>query len=1004
MTELPGDPAPESADVERSIRTRIDEHRRSAAYGVALDLSRELLEHRRRRGAARPYEIRDAERLVATLEHIVAMPEAHRRELAAADALTPEIHDLYAAGRFADALESIERQLDVRRRLLGPRHPDTLACLNDVALVRQDLGDLDAAEAPTREALELALAIHGDEHPDVANTRNSLARLLWYRGDLDGAERELRQAVALWKHLLGTDPHVALGLHNLGRLHHDQGHFAAAEPLYRAALAMRRELDGPESESVVWTTSLIACLLADQGDHITAVAMQHDAVEIGAALLEHSRPTGHRSGVGIPPSYSFAVSTLAAILEAAGRLDEARDVARQSVMHAREEKGPTHADVAAVLLREGEILFRLGELDDAEACLDEAASIREAALGGEHAEMAFCHRALAHLAWRRGDLAEAEKRLERADALSSSPGWIHHPSAIGTLVELGALARRRGDTSSANTRLRAAAAHYEVARLRAGAGLARALALSEPYSHLAATCLAAGRDADAWPMLERSLGRVLADRVIAARQQQVPDDERAEERRLTRERSDLERRLSALEDVASDRDVRADVERLRTRLLDVEASLAELSQAIAARETAAGSEPIGLQTLQAALAPSRALLGWLDASSPVGEGDAWGYVVRDRGPVRWVPLPGPGAARRNVAAVLEHMAQTGASALGSGSSNDVDVALEALGDDRLAPLAPQLDGARELVVVPSSDMAGVPIEAFGVSDRRIGDRYAVSYAPSSTLYAWLAKGRPRSATNRSRRALIVGDPPFRPDHAAALEAGWGPDGSSPAAGISRHALRVPVDVLPRLAGTREEATRIRAHFADTTVLLGTDASEQALVDLAARDALRRFDVIHLATHAVVNPDAPELSALVLSQVDLPDPVEAALAGERVYRGLVTGRDIVREWRLDADLVTLSACGTGTGRRVRGEGLVGFVHAFLEAGARSVLVSLWTVDDRATALLMERFYASWLGAGMPKLDALCEAKRWLRAHRDDTGVCPYAHTFYWSPFVLFGDPD
>jgi hypothetical protein len=154
---------------------------------------------------------------------------------------------------------------------------------------------------------------------------------------------------------------------------------------------------------------------------------------------------------------------------------------------------------------------------------------------------------------------------------------------------------------------------------------------------------------------------------------------------------------------------------------------------------------------------------------------------------------------------------------------------------------------------------------------------------------------------------------------------------------------------------------------------------------------------------------------------------------------LTAREVLETWTLDADLVTLSACETGLGRDAGGDGLLGFAQAFLAAGARTVCLSLWRVDDAATALLMDRFYRNLLGKRdglekpMPKAAALAEAKRWLRElSQDDAarlsaslsggvargknekaellppkagpGERPFAHPRYWAAFVLVGDPD
>jgi CHAT domain-containing protein len=150
----------------------------------------------------------------------------------------------------------------------------------------------------------------------------------------------------------------------------------------------------------------------------------------------------------------------------------------------------------------------------------------------------------------------------------------------------------------------------------------------------------------------------------------------------------------------------------------------------------------------------------------------------------------------------------------------------------------------------------------------------------------------------------------------------------------------------------------------------------------------------------------------MSQVGLPDRVEAALAGTRIYDGLITAEEVVREWDLDADLVTLSACKTGLGKEVAGEGYIGFAHAFMQSGCRNLLVSLWKVDDEATALLMRRFYENMYGEygderdglirePMSKARALQEAKSWLREYTDVNGAKPYRHPYYWSAFVLIG---
>jgi CHAT domain-containing protein len=128
----------------------------------------------------------------------------------------------------------------------------------------------------------------------------------------------------------------------------------------------------------------------------------------------------------------------------------------------------------------------------------------------------------------------------------------------------------------------------------------------------------------------------------------------------------------------------------------------------------------------------------------------------------------------------------------------------------------------------------------------------------------------------------------------------------------------------------------------------------------------------------------------------------ALAPDSAHDGLLTLGELADDpaLALSAELVVLSACQTGLGDLKQAEGTVGFQRALLGRGARSVLVSLWSVDDRATRLLMERFYAHWLGLdGVPPAGGKAEALR--RAQDDVRQTAHYAHPRFWAAFQLVG---
>jgi CHAT domain-containing protein len=475
-------------------------------------------------------------------------------------------------------------------------------------------------------------------------------------------------------------------------------------------------------------------------------------------------------------------------------------------------------------------------------------------------------------------------------------------------------------------------------------------------------------------------------------------------------------------------------EETRSRLLAAEAAWKVFQGDIASKYPIAKGAAFPLARVQKALGKQTALLGWLVMETKPGESAYWGYVIRGSGPARWARLgiPSQGGEETSLLetprAFREELVTTAGWRSRVTSVDAITEDAAALWAGWLAPLEPYLEGAKNLVVIPSGPMLGVPVEALVDSaGNYLEDRWAISYAPSATILTWLREKAAERPGGPIHAALLVGDPPFSDDQLAVME-GMEEDHPelSPAstaeefpaqASLFRSALAgdgAALAALPRLPKTREETERIASLMPEATILLGPEASEQELVDLAEGEALARFDVIHLATHALVDDERPECSALVLSRANLPEPLEAAMAGTRIFDGLLTVNEVVREWRLDADLVTLSGCRTALGKEASGEGYVGLAYAFLQAGARSLLVSLWRVEDEATCLLMGRFYENLTGhygverggrsaKPMPKTEALQEAKHWLRTYTDGEGQQPFRHPVYWSGFVLIGDP-
>ncbi|HEY9646825.1 MAG TPA: CHAT domain-containing protein, partial [Chroococcidiopsis sp.] len=319
----------------------------------------------------------------------------------------------------------------------------------------------------------------------------------------------------------------------------------------------------------------------------------------------------------------------------------------------------------------------------------------------------------------------------------------------------------------------------------------------------------------------------------------------------------------------------------------------------------------------------------------------------------------------------------------------------------LAPIADQLDGQR-LIVVPdgalhyipftalplpvAADQSLPPITSSTLPDPLVTEHEIVNLPSASVL----ASIRRRFADRRSasRAIAVIADPVFGTDDERYPNPN--PDTSSDSGPpIPGGDARGAGGRFLRLRGTGIEAAEI-IHFADDEgydyiALTGFEATRHAILE-----NLSNFRIIHFATHGVLNDDNPGQSGLVLTQID---PQGVAQGDE----GFLRMPDVFG-LNLPADLVVLSACQTGLGSYLRGEGLLGLTQGFMYAGAERVVVSLWSVDDEATSILMERFYRGFVDKGQSPAEALTEAQQYLRETQDGR----WRHPYYWSAFVLQGE--
>ena len=505
----------------------------------------------------------------------------------------------------------------------------------------------------------------------------------------------------------------------------------------------------------------------------------------------------------------------------------------------------------------------------------------------------------------------------------------------------------------------------------------------------------AGFDGAALKTYEQARARSLIDMLAEASadiRQGVDADLLARERSLQQKlnaEADRQMRLFGGQHTAeSANEVRRSIEELLTQLQDVEAALKTRSPRYAALTQSA---PLGLAEIQTSVTDNTTLL--LEYSLGEERGYLWAVTAKSFASYELPPRATIEAAARRCYDLLTARNQlvkfeTADEKRERIRKADAEYpnAARTLSQMLLGPVAARLAGKR-LLVVPDGALEYLPFAALTLPNQASTEfvplmvHHEVTSIPSASTLAVLRRELQGRAP-AEKVVAVFADPVF--DKADERFTG---DMSRKAGG--HHGAPNSSDqapVLARLPYTRQEAEAILALVPATgrRAALGFDANRTA----AMSEDLSKFRIIHFATHSYLDSMHPELSAIALSMLDRQGkPQEGFLRSHEIFN-----------LRLGADLVVLSGCRTGLGKEVKGEGLYGMTRGFMYAGSKRVLVSLWDVQDQATARLMTDFYRGLLGRKrITTATALREAQ--IAIWREGRWPAPY----YWAGFVLQGEP-
>jgi CHAT domain-containing protein/Flp pilus assembly protein TadD len=903
-------------------------------------------------------EFEKAETLfTAALEESV---QGGARNLLAAKALEGIALSAYFRDDLVRMEEYLKRSLDIRQEL-APESSAVASSLLWMGSINNKNGDLSAGQRLLQRASEIDARL-APISPDMAEIANTLGMLAEQRGDLEHAETWTEQTLAIGEKLGRPKGGTAAMLVNLGAISQARGDFPAAERYLRESLAIMNQVD---SESP-----------------ITAAAQNN----LGSVLVDENK------------------------------FDEGEEYL-QKALTLKKKRSANSLRVSSTLAELGKLAFKRNQLNQAADYLEQALAIQKQAIP-DSVRTAETLADLAATKLKAGDLANAELYYIQAAKLREKLA----PASAGygeVLAGLGSIRLRQGKLDEATNLYGKAIAVLESQMSQLGGGSESRsifrIANADYYRDYVSLLVNQGHADLGLDFLERSRARTLLELLDAAH---ADIRKGVDSALLTQQRSlqtDInakrERRAGLLEGKqASDpaKAVDKEISDLVAQYEDVKTKIRTSSPEYAALTL---PQPLTSQSIRGELLDRDTVL--LEYSL----GDRSSYVFAVTPDVtKAFPLP----RNADVESAALHLYKLlsrhpGASAQ---QSHELEQAALKLSKMILSPVAAQLKGKR-IVVVADGALHYIPFallpdpETSGSHNDGMLPlvvKHEILNLPSASVLAVLR----RQAGNRPRppkSVAILADPVFTQQdprvkakavkieavktEAVKIEAVKpGNPSLAEAKNVSADLLtrsaadlglsRAGTLALRRLPYTRQEAEAIRATVPGTATLsaLDFDASRAT----ATSNRLSDYRIVHFATHALANSEHPELSGLVFSLVD---------RNGRQQDGFLQLKDIYN-LNLPADLVVLSACETGLGKQVNGEGLIGLTRGFMYAGSSRVMASLWNVSDVATAQLMTNFYRAMEQDHVAPAAALRSAQ--IALWKQKRWHSPY----FWAAFQIQGD--
>ena len=928
-------------------------------------------------------ELRPYDKIASKGDYTIAIealrsPTSEDRKGLAALAAYEEGWQLYrqqTAEGFQAAIQKWSEGLELYRQL-GDRSGEA-NMLKLIGFVYSSLGQKQEALGYYKEGLVIAKDI--DDRSLAATLLNNIGNVYSALGELESALEYLEESAPLLREV-GARDREAMTLTNIGTTYDRLGEYQQAIDFFNKSESLWQELGN---------SSGLATTLNNMASTYRSLGATEQALDYFNQSLSLLREVGDRR------REAATLSNIANIHSNQGNREQALEEYEQSLALIQ-QLGDT-LEEATILNNIGTIYSDWQKHYRALSYYNQALAIREDL--GDRYGSALNFNNIGNVYFNLGELEKALDYYQRGLSITSSLG--DRSLEANSRYSIAKLLSDRGKLEEALVQMETAIEIIEDLRDNVSSDRLRTsyFATVQDYYELYIDLLmqlhknkpSAGFDALALQTSERARARSLLELLAAAKadiRQGVDPELLSQERSLQRELDAIEqRRILAFRNNGNP-ELKAAIEAERQKLLEqyrqVQGSIKAKSPRYAALTQ---PQPLTLDQIQEKVLDKETLL----LEYFLGSKRSYLWAVTDS-EIRTYELPG----REEIEKVARTFRNAVTSPRGRVSPKQVAKAAAALSELILAPVAEML-GEKRLLIVSDGALQYIPFAAIAVPGTTrenskllpLAVNHEIVTLPSASTIGILREelaDRPEQPKNLA----VIADPVFGAEDERLIDSSE--TASSETA--SSQTENIPVELeraaianeisLKRLPFTREEAQQILALVPENSSIqaFGFEASRA----IATSRELGQYRMIHIATHGILNSTNPELSGLVMSLVDENGlPQNGFLRLHEIYN-----------LDLPADLVVLSACQTGLGQEVRGEGLVGLTRGFMYAGAARVVVSLWNVDDAATAELMVNFYRGMLSDELSPGSALRAAQ--IKMWEQKQWSAPY----YWAAFTLQGE--